>query len=784
MGLKDYITMAPGGGSGLMSVFQGPITNTLPQPEPVSLAWLADQTRKGMEDPELIQLISDIRFIRSNDAADCDIPAVIQAMQAHLPVVTIEGVCSRPAIAGLVEPSGYTGIALGLLERQGYTPRSIMRRIQSRQAEMPWAKMVFVTFDGGGVRVVIELDPAPRTTEDMHRAYRAGYYALCLALGLEITWDTVPSSIASPSSMSHDSALHYYVGTGALKWELVPVPDAPAEPISVQGAFPRPDSQHEKNPFCPDENERAAAAHREDDEPDGGLWDFGALPLYLRAEPKLDADRARLVHYCPDRLAVGHTAGRERVMMAAPSGLWFSVDTDYPRGHEYMESLVLKCREMAIAELKGLEGCGVLVMPLQESFGSTPTHYLALMKHLGLVALEPKAFGIRHIPADEIDNRSEHPIIPLASGGGINPRTGETLTADQLEPLMLLDHGWAGAVEPAMDLIGQQPRWSCTEPYTNKWGMPEVDVWGGPIAVMDWFIHEHIGIDCIARIAWLLGGIRDVVDTVSMPPSGCGKGTLLQGLKLALGTGAVTNHMASKSLTTKNTERFTGGTDDATHAILTIIDEADKADIRAYLVNELCDETMSVQRKGRDIFTAKRIGNVVLFAGGWPKADFGSQGVPRRLRWAWEVDKTSISESTRRTLLQPEGIRYLLATLITEGCRLYQAGTDGSCAASEAAVARWKDAVADPILMVLMTLRDERVTPRDFTANAELRTRLANEAGIKESELPSKGRDWPNLIKRAFPQAAAARKTIPGLGQVSGWTGVKLTAAPESATDT
>ena len=134
-------------------------------------------------------------------------------------------------------------------------------------------------------------------------------------------------------------------------------------------------------------------------------------------------------------------------------------------------------------------------------------------------------------------------------------------------------------------------------------------------AVMNYFIYVHIGIDCIRRFAWSIGGIWDVVDTVSMPPAGSGKGTLIVILKLALGHGAVTSHMASKSVTSKNTERFTAGADDATHAILVIIDEADKATMRDHMVNELCDDEMSVHKKGKDLYSDKRIGNVWLFRG-------------------------------------------------------------------------------------------------------------------------------------------------------------------------
>ena len=511
-----------------------------------------------------------------------------------------------------------------------------------------------------------------------------------------------------------------------------------------------------------------------DSPPAADLLSFDDLPMYLRPEPKFTADRGRITHYFPNRLASGFSAGRMRPMICLPSGLWQAIDTRFPLDQDGVESLTQQARAKAVADLEAMEGAAFLAPALKKSFVDSPSHYLTLMRHMARVASEPEQFGIRKVGADEIDNRKEHPILPLKTGGGIHLRTGERVSAEEMEPMMLLDHGWDGAVEPAFELVGQQLEWSASDPYLNRYGALEVDVTGRPAAVMNYFIYEHIGIDCLRRIAWSIGGIWDVLDTVSMPPSGSGKGTLIEGLKLGLGHGAVTSHMASKAVTSKASERFTAGTDDATHAILVIIDEADKATMREHMTNELCDDEMSVHKKGQDLYSQKRIGNVWLFGGGWPQAEFESQGVARRLRWAWEVDKTAISASTRSLLLQPEAIRYLLAVLITEAVQLAQVGSDGACDESAAALARWKKAVSDQTVLVLASLRDPSVTDQDFTPNDDLRTRLADCLGVDESSLPSEGRAWSKLIRRVFPRAVADRKSIRGRGQVRGWVGVKL----------
>ena len=233
MGLAtNYTTTESGDGIGKMSVFLGPITDTAPQPEPVKLEWLAAQTRKGM-DPELAQWIQDIRFVRRSGAHDLDMPELLQAMKEHLPVVSIGGVCSRRGISDLLQPSGYIGIDLDKLEEPGYTsPQGIVKEIKKRRKDIPWVKLAFVTCSGCGVRVIIQITPAPSTHDEMHLAYRFAFYALCKALGLKATLDTLPSSIAVPSYLSLDPQLYFYDGPGSLKWQLVSAspadPEAPA----------------------------------------------------------------------------------------------------------------------------------------------------------------------------------------------------------------------------------------------------------------------------------------------------------------------------------------------------------------------------------------------------------------------------------------------------------------------------------------------------------------------------------------------------------------------------
>jgi hypothetical protein len=207
-----------------MSFFKGPITNTKPEPEPVDLPWLVGQTRTAMDDPELAQWIAEIRFVREHSVNDADVQELLQAMKCHLPYQTIGGTFERRSIAGLLEPSGYTGIDLDKLQEQGHTPEGIKEGIRLRQEQLPWAKNAYKSVGEDGIRVIIELSPPPRNNEDMRRAYRAGHYALSQVLGIDVDLDTVPSSIASPSYQSYDEEPYYYDGPGALLWELVPVP--------------------------------------------------------------------------------------------------------------------------------------------------------------------------------------------------------------------------------------------------------------------------------------------------------------------------------------------------------------------------------------------------------------------------------------------------------------------------------------------------------------------------------------------------------------------------------
>ena len=153
--------------------------------------------------------------------------------------------------------------------------------------------------------------------------------------------------------------------------------------------------------------------------PAANLLSFDDLPLYLRPEPKFTADRGRITHYFPNRLASGFSAGRMRPMICLPSGLWQAIDTHFPLDQDGVESLTQQARAKAVAELEAMEGAAFLAPALKKSFVDSPSHYLTLMRHLARVASEPEQFGIRKVGADEIDNRKEHPILPLKTLTGV-----------------------------------------------------------------------------------------------------------------------------------------------------------------------------------------------------------------------------------------------------------------------------------------------------------------------------------------------------------------------------
>ena len=112
--------------------------------------------------------------------------------------------------------------------------------------------------------------------------------------------------------------------------------------------------------------------------------------------------------------------------------------------------------------------------------------------------------------------------------------------------MMLLDHGWAGAVEPAPPaLLEAQHDWTLRGPRPNQWGDLEVTVTGDPASVMDWVIYHHVGAGLIRRVAWSIMGVRDALDTLNMSQSGSGKGTLWDAIGIGLGSGTVARFMAS-----------------------------------------------------------------------------------------------------------------------------------------------------------------------------------------------------------------------------------------------
>ena len=463
-------------------------------------------------------------------------------------------------------------------------------------------------------------------------------------------------------------------------------------------------------------------------------------------------------------------------MIPNARGLWVALESENPQRHiGLLEELLKSARAAAVEELRRTPGVTIQqVHELTASYRMTPRHLGDLVRLLEHVAAFHGAYGIRYVPDSEVDDRTRYPIIPLAEGGGINPRNAEELTPEQIQPMMLLDHNWGGGIWPRWDLLDRTPNYSVSTLYVNEAGDAEVDVKGESDApgadVMAWFIQHHMGEGVLSRLAWSISGIRPVIDTLSIPRSGSGKATLFDCLDRALGGGTVTRQMASRTITPRASEVFTGGVDQATRCLIVALDEADgsKVQIRSGLINELCDRTMTVHPKGRDPYEARRVGNVWFLAGGWPKIDFGVQGVPRRLAWAQHLDVPAISPSTRgRLVMDDNAIGYLAAWLYRESARLWNEDEDAITATSRRAVALFRTAVSDPVRTALLGTVDAQSRDYDWTANDLLRSTIMDN-GVDEDELP-KGKAWSALVRQVFPQATPKRRS-----EARGWSGIKL----------
>ena len=363
-----------------------------------------------------------------------------------------------------------------------------------------------------------------------------------------------------------------------------------------------------------------------------------------------------------------------------------------------------------------------------------------------IVSYDDAADGVATISYSDFNNRTRNPVVPLVAGGAWDVRAGAVIDANTLLPMHMLDAGWAVPTPQEGDGEAKTPAARRMAALFDE---------GGPLA------------DIIWRCAAYVSGTYKTVDAVS-GKAGVGKTGAIEAMARAL-PGAFAIIQGPTALHA-STSRFTPVEEHLRRCLAVFIDEADKAkpgtngiQVTAGMLNPWTANKLTVELKGVQPFTARRMGTVCLVGNQWPKVDPTAGGMRERLQWAFDLgDQPIIEDADYKALEDPEAQAWLRWHLLAYARQFMAGGEPWLVTPSRAADA---DAVLDASMPELAhELRAlYEADERGFVANATIKADFGDELPAK-SELA-----W--LMRCAFGAVRNGLKRVDGKPS-RGWFGI------------
>ena len=351
-----------------------------------------------------------------------------------------------------------------------------------------------------------------------------------------------------------------------------------------------------------------------------------------------------------------------RLFATRSNGMWVDATASSPRATAAIQ-------HMAIST--GLEG----------QWGQRRTD--ELRTSLFHVLEAPSHYGVAVARSDDFDRQ---PLFPLAGGKAVDARTLAVLDPQEIAGYWMLD-----AITPGLDYRPELLDAPSDHPGRLLAAHYEPDP-----------VRPRFQI--LRRLAYLLLGPHKTVDAIVMPESNAGKSTLCLWVSLAL-PGYVTIGSAV-SLMSSQGQKFTAIQHRLANKRLVFLDEADKVDkpLPPGVFNNLADDHVTVEPKGKDSYDLLRRGNAVLVGASMPAIQLG-QGTPERLGWAFDGEAIGRMPSGIRELVSdPEAQAWLCTYLLTAAADLWSQGYDASDGDSREMAARIHHENADPLQAALLEI--------------------------------------------------------------------------------
>ena len=444
------------------------------------------------------------------------------------------------------------------------------------------------------------------------------------------------------------------------------------------------------------------------------------------------------------------------LLMIAVDQYWEAIDPlarDVTGG---IQIVAEEARAKTVAEALIIDPTNKLLRLVSEHFGKNrnTSFWREVMRQSNRVARRPHEFNVPTIDSSLIDRRDLNPLFPFRN----SDFSFDFTNPSQFAPLAsvrsahLLNHHWEGALYDLNLLSTISTSWRngiTLGVGVTDGGDPAVDVKGThpqhPDAeVMAWFIYDQIGVEFLRRLAHLIQSPRKQIDCLIIKPDS-GKSTLFEALAMALGEGFIGINHANSVLH----ERFTGGLDALAERGLLILDEADKPkEYPEWLITAVCDDRISLEKKGKNRETVRRVGNLIFAGNDFPNISFVAGADSRIPNCHIATNAQAISWQTRMRLISREAVVYLATFLLEEGAHMRAGNDDGTTTLGRDAVGDWREAVASDVAKALRAVLD--VENGERVSNDAIKRAIEDyEPGIK---MP-KTRALTKMMEKFFPNA-------------------------------
>ena len=220
---------------------------------------------------------------------------------------------------------------------------------------------------------------------------------------------------------------------------------------------------------------------------------------------------SRIARYYPDHIAATFLESGPRIIIAH-LGLFTPLDPLKPQPTGALQILGGEARAEILKAAPQLDTTNRLLRLTAEYFQKKEKtgYWREVMRQSNMIAPEPQRHGEQSVDSSEVDRRDKALLFPLRNGQ--TPGSAWDYTAQQemdataVRSTFLLDHSWEGA-SPNFSYFmqgGTLPN-SLTDVVVGSGltleGKPAVDITlnraskftNEGAAVMDWFIHQHIG---------------------------------------------------------------------------------------------------------------------------------------------------------------------------------------------------------------------------------------------------------------------------------------------------